>query len=354
MTTNDRVVSWIADRARRRFSQDIELVLLYGSYVNGTANPLSDVDCYFIPKTERGYNFAVDFILEGVGYDIFPMSWERVEGIAALQEPLLPCVGDVRILYAGSEAALRRFQGIQRRMRENLKSPACSLGAAQARFDAACGAFSRLRRNAGDYAALRLWAGAVLLALADALAYYNQEYFHFGLKRQYEDIRRLPQKPDGFAGGYLGVIQAESAEETIVRCRELIAAVGSYAGWTVREHDTPDRPAPASNRSWDYAGMASLYEEIRSSFNKIRVCAQTGDAVLAFLSAVCLQDTLLEEAGLGDTPDSDLMSAYRFADLAPLEAAAKRAERTLVERITAAGGRIKDFACFEAFLQAAL
>ena len=48
---------------------------------------------------------------------------------------------------------------------------------------------------------------------------------------------------------------------------------------------------------------------------------------------------LLEEAGLGDTPDSDLMSAYRFADLAPLEAAAKRAERMLVELVGATASR---------------
>ena len=47
--------------------------------LSGTMNRLSDVDCYFIPKTERAYSFARTFMIEGVGYDIYPMSWERLE-----------------------------------------------------------------------------------------------------------------------------------------------------------------------------------------------------------------------------------------------------------------------------------
>ena len=72
MTINDKIINWIADRVEHDYAEDIALILLYGSYVNGTANAKSDVDCYFIPRTERGYEFSADFIIQGVGYDIFP------------------------------------------------------------------------------------------------------------------------------------------------------------------------------------------------------------------------------------------------------------------------------------------
>ena len=92
-----------------------------GSFINGTANAKSDVDCYFIPKTERGYQFAVDFILNGIGYDIFPMNWERVENIANLKEVLLPCIGDVKILFYAEKEDLEKFKRLQNRLRSNLR-----------------------------------------------------------------------------------------------------------------------------------------------------------------------------------------------------------------------------------------
>lgn len=113
---NGRLVRWIAEKAEREYAEDISLVLIYGSYVNGTANSRSDVDCCFIPKTERGYEMAAGFILEGVGYDIFPMSWERIERIACLRENLTPLVGDAEIIFCGSAEDMARFQGMQEKL----------------------------------------------------------------------------------------------------------------------------------------------------------------------------------------------------------------------------------------------
>ncbi len=70
---NDRLVEWIKNKVRTKYADDVSLVLIYGSYTNGTMNSKSDVDCYYIPKTERGYRMAVDFIIEGVGYDLFAL-----------------------------------------------------------------------------------------------------------------------------------------------------------------------------------------------------------------------------------------------------------------------------------------
>ena len=56
---NDKVVEWITNKVKTEYADDISLVLIYGSYINGTANSKSDVDCYYIPKTERGYNLGI-------------------------------------------------------------------------------------------------------------------------------------------------------------------------------------------------------------------------------------------------------------------------------------------------------
>lgn len=117
---NDKVIEWIMNKVKTEYADDVSLVLLYGSYINGTANSKSDVDCYYIPKTERGYNLGIGFIIDGVGYDLFPISWERITRIADLQECLLPLVGDVRVIYCGDSCDLERFKEIQSKLHSNL------------------------------------------------------------------------------------------------------------------------------------------------------------------------------------------------------------------------------------------
>ena len=65
--------------------------------------------------------------------------------------------------------------------------------------------------------------------------------------------------------------------------------------------------------------------------------------------AACLQSELMEISR-----EYDFFHAYRFGDLQPLASAAEKAENALVRSIEAAGGRIKRYADFAAFEQAAL
>ncbi len=197
---NGRLVRWIAEKAEREYAEDISLVLIYGSYVNGTANSRSDVDCCFIPKTERGYEMATGFILEGVGYDIFPMSWERVERIACLRENLTPLVGDAEIIFCGSAEDMARLQGMQEKSQCCLADGAYVREIAEERCREAgrlCGMLERVRT---ETEAWKL-TGMVIMTLADAVAVFQHGYFHFGLKQQFEDLMKLREVPEGDRGG---------------------------------------------------------------------------------------------------------------------------------------------------------
>lgn len=400
MNINDKIVDWILKRAQSQFADDIAMILLYGSYVNGTANEKSDVDCYFIPKTDRAYGFCADFILDGVGYDVFPMSWERVEKIADLKETLIPCLGDVRILYASSAADEKRFFPLQEKLRKNLADCDYTVKIGTEKFEQACelfvqmrecgaisgGPFSEASHSDGTvsempFAKLRMLAGYLIMALADAVAVSNGDYFHFGLKKQHEDLQRFKRIPADFTAEYLQVIKSKNAEETMLHCRRLIESVSMYYGWEIPESCEPvgeptfaepeasmpeeacdpateslhkatsgtiQKPAP------DFAGLAELYEEISSTFNKIYVCAQRQNPVLAFLSAACLQGELAEAAGYEGVPCLDILSAYDYDDLSKLAEATEKAEAEFVRFIEAGGGRIKRYASFEEFERAGL
>ena len=206
---NGRLVRWIAEKAEREYAEDISLVLIYGSYVNGTANSRSDVDCCFIPKTERGYEMAAGFILEGVGYDIFPMSWERVERIACLRENLTPLVGDADIIFCGSAEDMARFRGMQEKLQCCLADGAYVQEIAEERCREAgrlCGMLEHVRT---ETEAWKL-AGMVIMTLADAVAVFHHEYFHFGLKQQFEDLMKIRKVPEEIVEGYRRVVKAAS------------------------------------------------------------------------------------------------------------------------------------------------
>ena len=246
------------------------LVCLYGSHINGTANEKSDVDCYFVPKNQDGRVLARAFLLEGVGCDLFPMSWERLEAIARLEQSHQPLVGDVQVLYADSHEDLRWLEAAQQRLKDNLADETYRSTVAAERFARAC---SRLPGAEEDLKTARLKAGSMLMDVAEAFAFGQGKYYHYGLKRQFPDLLAMENLPEGMEEGYLAVLKAQTPGDIAAACRQLL----ELCPWPVVQNRQPV----------DWGGrlfaqeLAGLYEEVVSTFNKIYVCAENGNPVLA-------------------------------------------------------------------------
>ena len=348
---NKQLVGWIRERARTSFGGDISLVAIYGSHVNGTDQEWSDVDCYFIPKTDRGRAFGLDFILAGVGYDIFPLSWERLQGIAHLQEPLVPLVGDAVLLYSDSQEDTDRFQALQRELAACLADKAYCRRMCEERFYRA--AAQRQMGDSGDFSTQRKCAGQLLLDGAEALAFHNGTYFHAGLKRHGQELEAMEKKPAGFLRRYSQVMEAESPGALQKASEYLFTCLGEFFGlpWKAVPGE---RPLPSGEKEENLAELSAWYEECSSLFCKLRVCREREQRELAFLSGVCLQRELDELAASYAVPAYALLEAYHWADLTPLVQTADRIERDLVDRIVRSGGRIKRFASFPEFERAQL
>lgn len=350
---NDKVVEWITNKVKTEYADDISLVLLYGSYINGTANSKSDVDCYYIPKTVRGYNLGIGFIIDGVGYDLFPISWERVARIADLQECLLPLVGDVWVIYCGDSCDLERFREIQSKLHSNLANDEYVKGIARKRCEDASRMCEQIKMS-GSLPEVRKIAGHVIMTLADAVAIYNHDYFHFGLKKQYEDLEsNFLGIPKNIVTGYKQVVTALNQNEVKARTIDLLKNVCNYMQIAVESQgDIISKEATVAkdiNASW----LAGLYEEISSTFNKIYVCCKSGNYILAFLSAVCLQREL-DDAKEAGSPSYDLLSYFDYRELSKLAERTRMIETDFIELITNNGGNIKSYANYEQFIQADL
>ena len=76
----------IVEKIEASYSEDISLLICYGSYITDEYGGMSDIDFFFVPKTNRGYEFGRQFILNNIGYDLWPVSWERLKRLSNLEE----------------------------------------------------------------------------------------------------------------------------------------------------------------------------------------------------------------------------------------------------------------------------
>lgn len=351
-STNAKLVNWIREKVKTEYANDICIVVLYGSFTNGTANSKSDVDCYFIPKTKRACQFANDFIICGIGYDIFPVSWERAQNIADLKESLQPLIGDAKVIYYNSEEDLHRFLQLQVKLKDNLENAQLTYAVAIKKVGEAYDLYQHAR-NRKNLAAIRKSAGFIIMTLADAVAVYNHTYYHYGLKRQFSDLKNIPDIPNRICDEYLSVIRGKTAEDMLSHCFEMIQAVCCYMNRQIPvSHVNKNEEHKSGSTQINYASLAALYEEICSTFNKIYVCCENGDYVLAYLSAVCLQEDLDYAHNQLGAGSYDLLQSFDYSNLETLSITIKTVEKDFVDFIISGGGRIKRFDSFEEFEQA--
>ena len=60
-----------SNKIKVKYSDDIAVVVCYGSYITGSAYQKSDLDFFFIPKTNKGYEMNMQFIIDDIGYDFW-------------------------------------------------------------------------------------------------------------------------------------------------------------------------------------------------------------------------------------------------------------------------------------------
>ena len=77
------------------------------------------VSNFDISEVEEANRLAKTFIIDGVGYDLFPMSWERLDRIVNLDEDNASCVDDAEILYYRKEEDKKHFLELQTKLQAN-------------------------------------------------------------------------------------------------------------------------------------------------------------------------------------------------------------------------------------------
>ncbi len=102
-------INLVIDYVKANYAEDIDVVTLYGSFLRGDYRKDSDIDLFFVPNNQKGYSAGFTVIIDEIGYDFFPISWERLEKIAGFDDSLSSLITSGEVLYYKDQIALSKY-----------------------------------------------------------------------------------------------------------------------------------------------------------------------------------------------------------------------------------------------------
>lgn len=309
------LIDWAMEQIKTKYPEDVALLI---GQVGACKLPTDEQQMafdFFIPATERGNQLAQTFIIEDMGYDLYPISWERLEGIADIKEPrMLFAFVKGEILYAKSEAEQERFYALKRRLQDNLKNKTITFEKALEFLNTAMEIFQTMLFEE-SLCTVRKAAGGISCYLMNALAMLNGTYLRNGYEYLGLEMKRLESIPEEFSTVYQQMLHAQTIEALQQHCYELIKITRDFF---------MDKQPPIQEETVEphYVDLGYWYQEARYSFRKIEHYAAINEAEECFLIGCYLQiefDAIQTEFGL---QAMDLLGAfdekrlYQFAERA--------------------------------------
>ena len=334
-----RAAEILIDRIRRDYKDDIALVVLLGSYIYNDTHSRSDLDMFYVPNTDRGRDLSITFIVDGIGFDYWAISWERLERIAAFEERSTSIITEGRVIYYSLENDLKRFLALKTKALDT-SDRRSFVDKAGKRLDEAYKHYWSLlgAKNLSD---ARISCIGILDKITFALALLNRITVKRGGRRLKQEILDMPLVPDDFSTLFETVFRScdiPGLREVYGQLLENTAALIS------RERETLGPAFTFASR------LGGLYEELINFYNKIYHACETQDPHTALTTSVMLTNEILEAFdGTGVSPAAlpDIVGAFDPEHLERLTATAKEHQARFVRTLKENDVPIRDFASFD-------
>ena len=338
MKNNEFITQWVIDTVKKKYADDIALVI---SHTTLNINESEPCVSYFVPITYRGNELARTFILDGKGFDVWGIPWERLKKFADLEEYNLTVLADSEILYAKNEEWAKRFETLKSNQQCNLADEKKIRECALRSYAQAKQLYTEMLFSEGSD--IRMTAGYVLDYLARAVAFCNHTYFKKSQTAQLEEIQQLNKTmvPEGFSELYLSVIKENNETKQKEKCYEAILTVRKYL-----EKIYPNNAFKENN----YQDLADWYAELSYTWLRLRHYAKEGDFVRVYMWGIFLQNELNGVCEDFCLDKAELMKYYDCNNLDVFINHANELEKQIRREITEGGGIIREYNSKEDFL----
>jgi len=325
------------EKIKKDYKDDVAIVVMMGSRIYRDTHPKSDVDLYYIPKTDRGYNLAFVGILEGIGYDYWPISWERMEKIANWDERIVSILTEGHVVYSSNRGDLVRFLKL-RNLALSLDLSSSLKDRAQKKFKDIYPLFFDLCKKE-TLSQFRVQSIKIIYLITEVIAMYNQIPIKRGRKFLKEEILKMPIQPKGFSDLYDAVFISKDMKYIKNALHELILRVEHmFNGESEIQKITP------------FVEQAfGFYEEIINHYNKIERACEIGDPYTALFAACEIEfefDWLFKHTDVKkELPD--LVGYYHQDELKQFAIYAEEHQKALYQLLKDHGVKIREFSSFK-------
>ena len=342
--SNLSLTDWVIDKIKKEYADDVALlVAVEGSSINNDRHGV-DFD-YFVPATERGNNLSQTFIINGIGNDLYPRSWERTEATAEMKDLATQCLGKAKILYAKSKEDEERFEAIRQRLFDNLNDPSFRYRKALENLDTAMSIYSNMMFQDELYR-VRCQTGHVFHFLTVAVGCLNGSYqwdYSLGF---IGEISLWEKLPDEYLDIYRSILGANTVEQLKGLTHQLITNTRRFIESFAKNENTV-------NTQPDYMWLAEWYQELKTCFSRIYYYCSNSNADSAFRDACNLQNELGIICSAYSLETLDLLGEFDAYDLKLLADRTLLIEEKIIEVIESNGITIRRYDTLEAFIVAA-
>lgn len=339
---NQRIIDAVVERAEALCPGVLDLVAVTGSFRDGRFHEHSDLDLVLVINDPSGWAVADCFILDGVGFDLYCHSWDRLAQLTTLPHPFVGALLDAEVVHVGDPAALERYLGLRSRLQAVLSAPLQEGALARARghLTRAHEALGRLV-TATDMTRLRTMQVRVLEQATFCWYALNRTTADHGVQAVPDDVAGFALLPEAGVALRRALVVARAPDQV----REAAVALVTATEQVVERLELQGRPAPTAD------ALRGGYEEAWSNWRtKMHRAAEQGDAHLALVTAAAYQEFLDSGRRQLDLPVVDVLGDFDPAELSGSAEAFDRAMATHQEQYASVGLPVRRFARLDDWL----
>lgn len=269
MKRDERILEIIKNKVINEYKNDILLLVVYGTKQADEYDNLG-IRFYFIPKNEKGKSLTTQFIVEGVSYDLFPMSWDRLIANAAMDSPQGYLLLDTEVVYCSDDEALNRFENLKNGLKVVLsgKYDDALVNKAYEYLNESYIYLYNMYQYKDSISSVRLEAGKLLNKIASAVGFANREYYKNGNSSVLRDSLKLEKLPKDYEVLVNDMTFSASSEEIYSKSLKLVENMRELLLSMRKEHKQVELFQTI---------FTGYYEELKKSINRSRNAAAHKD-----------------------------------------------------------------------------
>lgn len=269
MKNDKKILEIIKNKIVEDYRDDILLLVVYGNK-NINVDEKLGLSFYFISKNERGKKLSTQFIVEGVSYDLFSISWDRLISNAAMDSPQGYLLLDTEVIYHSDEEALARFQNLKNSLKTVLsgKYDEALINKAYEYFNESYIYIYNMNRFNDSMSSIRLESGKLLGKISNALGFANRMYYKNGNGSVIKDSLNLKKLPRDYKDLVDDIIFSSDTEEIYLKSLELVENTREFL-LGIKKDNRQDELFETL--------FYGYYEELKKTINKCKIAVTQKD-----------------------------------------------------------------------------